>query len=115
MNILLLDQSICTKYLTRLCKLTDIPLTSVKKDRNRFANFLHNLMKKSIEIQPTQKKQGDDSPKQKPVERNCSQWSDNGKTYFATKVIPGYAILVYMATSDDQSGWQENGFLDYDF
>lgn len=42
------------------------------------------------------------------------QWSADGKTYIAAKIIPGYATMMYMAvTSNAENGWDHDGFAKY--
>lgn len=42
------------------------------------------------------------------------QWSPDGRSYVTAKIIPGYAILVYMAvTSQPEDGWDHDGFAKY--
>ena len=39
------------------------------------------------------------------------QWSNDGRTYVAAKIIPGYATLIYMAvTKLPEDGWEPDGF-----
>lgn len=51
----------------------------------------------------------------KPDEKNeMKQWSNDGRTYVAAKIIPGYATLIYMAvSSQSEDGWDLDGFAKF--
>ena len=48
--------------------------------------------------------------------REIARWNENRTSYVATKIIPGYGTLLYMAvTSKPDEGWTERGYRDYKF
>jgi hypothetical protein len=47
-------------------------------------------------------------------DQEMKQWSPDGKSYIAAKIIPGFGTLIYMAcTSQPELGWDERGFADF--
>ena len=111
------DRQICAKYIQRCCKLVSESL-HVKRYRNEFFKYFLKMLDTAVFNQAYyiemmgEKRQMDDEEKSREVHH----WNEDKTSYVATKIIPGYAMLVYMAVSNKpEEGWQVSGFKDYEF
>ncbi|XP_053691951.1 uncharacterized protein LOC128740436 [Sabethes cyaneus] len=109
------DRQICSKYISRCCQLGNAT-HSAKSYRNEFFRYFLKVLDATIRNQ-LHYVQMDDQPVRPTDEpKDAFRWSNDRKTYVATKIIPNYAILVYMAVCDDpEQGWDNGGFGTYEF
>ncbi|XP_055540573.1 uncharacterized protein LOC129727120 [Wyeomyia smithii] len=110
------DRQICSKYISRCCQLGNTT-HSAKSYRNEFFRYFLKVLDATIQNQ-RHYVQMDDEPEQPGAGelKDVYRWSDDRRTYVATKIIPNYATLVYMAVCDDpEQGWDNGGFGTYEF
>lgn len=107
------DRKICNRFLKR-CLDLDCPLLAVKQDRNDFLKYLEKLIVIGLKMQATLKPVKPKKAKkehQQVQAKEHAEFSEDRRTYFSTMTVPGFAVLVYMATSDEPNAeWLDNGF-----
>ncbi|XP_038121108.1 uncharacterized protein LOC119770394 [Culex quinquefasciatus] len=113
------DRQIASKYIRRCCPKSGVTrFVHYKRNRNEFFRYFLKVLQSAVETQGHVVQVDDEVPVGADGERtkeSCN-WSDDRRTYVATKVIPNYATLVYMAVCDDpELGWDNGGFGAYEF
>ena len=106
------DRRVCDKYIRASMLMEKSEDLKVKLHRNRFFRFFLKAMRRTVDNQEKvmQHFVDIDGVKGDQVGQDYSQWSNDGKTYVAAKIIPGYGTLIYMACSDNADDWIRNGF-----
>ncbi|KAG5674911.1 hypothetical protein PVAND_004856 [Polypedilum vanderplanki] len=110
------DRRIAARYITQCSRMKSDSIL-IKHHRNRFFRYLLKVMERNIQNQTANKNVFVDLPEEmmKPNEKNeMKQWSADGRTYVASKIIPGYATLIYMAvTKNTEDNWDHDGFAKF--
>jgi hypothetical protein len=111
------DRRICARYVTDCSKLKSENL-QIKNHRNRFFRYVLKVMKRTVDHQVEQNDILLNIPDEMLNDLNqkneVQQWSNDGRTYVASKIIPGYATLVYLAvTPEKEDGWDHNGWAKF--
>ncbi|XP_055917992.1 uncharacterized protein LOC129950172 [Eupeodes corollae] len=108
------DREIALSLIERVQLLNSNSL-EVKSNRNKFTRYFLKVLQKNSDTQP---KEYDIwfKPRETKEPTENALWSPDRRTFIATKTIPGFGMLVYMAvTHEPELGWQDYGFLSYDF
>ncbi|XP_062551542.1 uncharacterized protein LOC134216735 [Armigeres subalbatus] len=109
------DRQICSKYLARCCQLSNAT-HSAKSYRNKFFRYFLKVLEAAIVNQRHYVQMDDEPEPMRDEQKEVYRWSNDRKSYVAAKIIPNYAVLVYMAVCDDpQQGWDNGGFGSYEF
>ncbi|XP_022916246.1 uncharacterized protein [Onthophagus taurus] len=106
------DRRICTKWITKLCKLeSDDP--QVKKNRNEFFKYMLVILHRSLDEKPKFHEMPQYNAKHEKLNESLggktfmSRWSQDKRTYVAVKPIPQGGALVYMAVAKEPNmGWE---------
>ncbi|XP_058826162.1 uncharacterized protein LOC131686059 [Topomyia yanbarensis] len=109
------DRQIAAKYISRCCILGNATHSS-KSYRNNFFRYFLKVLDASIRNQQHYVQVGEPGETLTEDQKDVFRWSNDRRTYVATKIIPNYATLVYMAVCDDpEQGWDNGGFGCYEF
>ncbi|XP_058455745.1 uncharacterized protein LOC131433034 [Malaya genurostris] len=109
------DRQICSKYIGRCCQLSNTT-HSAKSYRNDFFRYFLKVLDATVRNQLHYVQLDENAEPQRDEQKEAFRWSNDRKTYVATKIIPNYATLVYMAVCDDpEQGWDNGGFGTYEF
>lgn len=107
------DRSIIAQYIKQCLALNEDDIY-IKKNRNEFFRYFLQMLHTASQIQPKDDPLPATSPedwsnkKNEPNEKTSSYWSKDRRTYTASKVIPGFGILIYMAVANDpELGWTQ--------
>ncbi|XP_055644115.1 uncharacterized protein LOC129780160 [Toxorhynchites rutilus septentrionalis] len=109
------DRQICSKYITRCCRMSNTTHTA-KSYRNEFFRYFLKVVEATIANQLHYVEMDSELEPMKDEVKQIYRWSDDRKRYVAAKIIPNYATIVYMAVCDDpEQGWDNGGFGCYEF
>ncbi|XP_055839539.1 uncharacterized protein LOC129907387 [Episyrphus balteatus] len=108
------DREITSRLIDRVKALNSNSL-EVKSNRNKFTKYFLKVLQRNSDTQPKEYDQWF-KPSEHREPTQTALWSSDRRTFIATKTIPGFGLLVYMAvTYEPELGWQDYGFLSYDF